>query len=132
MPREVVAELRVRGTTDPQRVPGAEDVVLEAWNGDLVRLDRPPEPVVSLEDADTPAGARKQGRACEAVDSAADDDGFEGPIAQETTAVHSISIRQPGTASPVIPTIVCAGCSAPPVTSSIARVIVSYSAGCVV
>jgi hypothetical protein len=43
--------------------------------------------------------------------------------------VHSISISRPGTASPVTPTIVWAGCPAPPVTSSIALVIVSYSVG---
>ena len=48
---------------------------------------------------------------------------------QPTTAVHSISMRQPGTARPVMPTIVCAGWSAPPVTSSIALVITSYSVG---
>ncbi len=43
--------------------------------------------------------------------------------------MHSISISIPGTARPVTPTMVCAGWSAPPVTSSIARVIVSYSVG---
>ena len=45
--------------------------------------------------------------------------------AQPVTAVHSISIMHPGTARPVMPTIVCAGWSAPPVTSSIAEVITS-------
>jgi hypothetical protein len=46
-----------------------------------------------------------------------------------STAVHSISIRSPGRARPVTPTIVCAGCSAPPVTRSMAAVIASYSVG---
>jgi hypothetical protein len=49
--------------------------------------------------------------------------------AHATEAVHSISMRSPGTASPVTPTIVCAGCAAPPVTSSIAAVMTSYSVG---
>jgi hypothetical protein len=43
--------------------------------------------------------------------------------------VHSISMSRPGTASPVTPRIVCAGWPAPPVTSSMPLVIVSYSPG---
>ena len=52
------------------------------------------------------------------------------PFTRLPEAVHSISIKHPGTASPVTPTIVCAGWAAPLVTSSIAAVIVSYSVGC--
>lgn len=55
-----------------------------------------------------------------------------GDGAPQTDAVHSISISSPSSASPVTPRIVCAGCPAPPVTSSIAAVIVSYSVGVVV
>ena len=72
---EVVAELGVRRAADPERVPGAEDVVVEARLGDLGRLDRAAEPVVALEHADAPAGPREQRAARERVDPAADDDG---------------------------------------------------------
>ena len=54
------------------------------------------------------AAAREQRGTRETVDPAADDD-VVVRSAQEHTAVHSISIRQPGTARPVMPTIVCAG-----------------------
>ena len=54
------------------------------------------------------------------------------PDVYGSDTVASISISKPGTASPVIPTIVCAGCSVEPCTSSIAAVMTSYSVGCVV
>ena len=108
--RELLAQLRVRSPADPERVPGAEDVVEISGLGDLGRPDRASELVLALEDADTPTAAREQGRARERVDAAADDDGVERPPrGHVSTAVHSISIRQPGTASPVMPTIVWAG-----------------------
>ena len=53
--RELVAELRVRGAADPERMPRAEDVVEEAGLGQLRRVDRAAEPVVPLEHADAPA-----------------------------------------------------------------------------
>ena len=53
--RELVAEHRVRGAADPERMPGGEHVVVEAGLGDLRRLDRAAEPVVALEHADAPA-----------------------------------------------------------------------------
>ena len=59
----------------PERVPGAEDVVVEPRLRDLRGLDRAAEPVVPLEHADAPAGLREQRRAGEPVDAAADDDG---------------------------------------------------------
>ena len=49
-----------------------------------------------------------------------------------TDAVASISMSSPGRASPVTPAMVWAGCCAPPVTSSMPLVIVSYSVGVVV
>src|SRR5205807_1480094 len=55
VPRQVVTELRVRRAADPQRMPRAEYVVLEAGLRDLRRLDRAAEPVVAFEDADVPA-----------------------------------------------------------------------------
>src|SRR5215211_77856 len=117
-------------------MPRAEDVMQVPRLGDLGRPDRASELVLPLQHADAPPASREQGRARQRVDAATDDDGVECTRHQcseeSTTAVHSISIRQPGTARPVIPTIVWAGCSAPPVTSSIARVIVSYSVGSVV
>src|SRR5215218_2571664 len=117
-------------------MPRAEHVVEVPRLGDLRGPDRASELVLPLQHADAPAASREQGRARQRVDPATDDDGVERPrhqtCAESMTAVHSISIRQPGTARPVIPTIVWAGCSAPPVTSSIARVIVSYSVGSVV
>src|ERR671911_235819 len=131
VPAQLVSQLGVRRSARPQGMPGAEDVVQVAG---LVQPRCPPRPaelVLSFEDGDAPAGAREERSAGERVDPAPDDDGVVRP-AQERTAVHSISIRQPGTASPVMPTIVWAGCSAPAVTSSIARVIVSYSVGSVV
>ena len=64
---QVVAEQRVRGAADPERVPGAEDVVPEARLGELRRPDRAAEPVVPLEHADAPAGAREQRAAGERV-----------------------------------------------------------------
>ena len=59
---EVVAEERVRGAADPERVPGREDVVVEAGLGDLGRLDRAAEPVVPLEHADAPAARGRAAR----------------------------------------------------------------------
>ena len=53
-------------------------------------------------------------------------------VASYTDAVASISMRRPGSASPVTPAMVCAGCPAPPVTSSMPLVIASYSVGVVV
>jgi hypothetical protein len=57
---EVFAEEPARRAADPERVPAREDVVMEARLGDLGGLDRAAEPVVSLEDADAPAGAGEQ------------------------------------------------------------------------
>ena len=82
VPREVVAELRVRGAADPERMPRAEDVVVEPRLGDLGGLDRAAEPVVPLEHADVPARLREQRTAGEAVDPRADDDGVVGPLSQ--------------------------------------------------
>ena len=59
MRRELVAELCVRGTADPERVPGAEHVVEEPRLGQLLGLDRAAEPVVALEHADAPVRARE-------------------------------------------------------------------------
>ena len=53
---ELGAELRVCRAPDPQRVPRAEDVVMEARPGDLRRLDRAPELGFALEDTDAPPG----------------------------------------------------------------------------
>ena len=72
--RELVAELRVRRAADPERMPRAVDVVLEARLGQLLGLDRAAEPVVALEDADAPVGPREEGRAGKGVDAAPDDD----------------------------------------------------------
>ena len=72
--RELVAELRVRRAADPERMPRAEDVVVEPGLGQLRRVDRAAEPVVALEHADAPARAREQRAARERVDAAADDD----------------------------------------------------------
>ena len=74
VPRELVAELRMRRPADPERMPRAEDVVLEPRRGDLGGLDRAAEPVVALEHAHVPAALREQRRAREAVDARADDD----------------------------------------------------------
>ena len=71
---EAVAELRVRGAADPERMPCAEDVVVEARLGDLRGLDRAAEPVVPLEHAHALARACEQRGAREAVDPAADED----------------------------------------------------------
>jgi hypothetical protein len=73
--RKVVAELGVRATADPERMPGTEDVVDEARLGDLRRADRAAEPVVPFEHADVPAALREQCGAGERVDAAADEDG---------------------------------------------------------
>ena len=74
---ELVAELRVRGAADPERVPRGEDVVDEPGLRDLGRADRAAEPVVSLEHADVPASADEERSARERVDPAADDDCVE-------------------------------------------------------
>ncbi len=74
VPRELVAELRVRRPAHPQRMPGAEHVVLEPGHGDLGGLDGAAEPVVSLEHAHVPPAPREESRAREAVDAAPDDD----------------------------------------------------------
>ena len=71
---ELWPELRVRRPGDPERMPGAEDVVAIAGHRELGRVDRAAEPVVSLEHADAPARARQQRRARERVDAAPDDD----------------------------------------------------------
>src|SRR5262245_27539296 len=73
--RKVAAQLSVRRPADPERMPGAEDVVLEAGLRDLCGLDRATEPVVPLEHAHTPPCLGEQRRTCETVDAAADDDG---------------------------------------------------------
>ncbi len=72
--REIVAELRVRRASNPERVPRAEDVVQIAGLGELGCVNRAAEPVVSLEHADAPTGAREQCAAGKRVDAAADDD----------------------------------------------------------
>ena len=74
---EVVAELGVRSAADPQRMPRAEDVVVEARLGELGAVNRAAEPVVPLEHADVPARAREQRAARERIDAAADDDRVE-------------------------------------------------------
>ncbi len=71
--RKVVAEQRVRGAADPERMPRAEDVVQEPRLCELGRVDRAAEPVVALEHADAPAVPRKQRAAGEGVHAAADD-----------------------------------------------------------
>ena len=75
---EFRSELRMRGAADPERMPGAEDVVVEARLGQLLGLDRSAEPVVPLEHTHPPAAAREQCATRERVDAAADDDGVEG------------------------------------------------------
>src|SRR5215218_8329498 len=95
VPREVVRELRVRRTPNPERMPGAEDIVPEARHGDLVRFDRPAEPVVSLEHADTPAVAREQRGAGETVDPAADDDGVVVLALYRASLRNSSSVTRP-------------------------------------
>ncbi len=72
--RQFRAEQRVGCPTDPQRVPGTEDVVLKAGLRQLGRPHRPTEPVVPLEHADTPTGPCQQRPARERVDPTADDD----------------------------------------------------------
>jgi hypothetical protein len=57
---EIRAELGVRGAADPERMPGAEDVVEETRLRQLLGLDRAAEPVVALEHADAPVCAREQ------------------------------------------------------------------------
>jgi hypothetical protein len=57
---EIVPEEPARCAADPERVPAGEDVVVEPGLGDLGRPDRTAEPVVSLDDADAPAGSRQQ------------------------------------------------------------------------
>ena len=57
---ELIAELSVSGTADPERVPGTEHVVEEPVLRELVRLDGAAEPVVPLEDADAPPALRKE------------------------------------------------------------------------
>ena len=76
--RELAAELGMGGAADPERVPRAEDVVKEARLGQLLGLDRAPEPIVALEHADAPAGAGKQGGAGQRVDAAPHEDRVEG------------------------------------------------------
>jgi hypothetical protein len=71
---EVVAELRVRRATDPERMPCAEDVVVEPRLRQLRGLDRTAEPVVALQHAHVPPRLREQSGAREPVDAAADDD----------------------------------------------------------
>src|SRR4051812_44174729 len=72
--RQVGTELRMRRAAHPKWMPGAVDVVQEPRRGEMRRLDRTPEPVVALQNADVPAALRKQRRAGKAVDPAADDD----------------------------------------------------------
>jgi hypothetical protein len=72
---ELLLQLGVRRATDPERMPGAEDVVEVARLGQLRRLDRAAELGLALEHADVPAAAREQRRTRERVDAAADDDG---------------------------------------------------------
>src|SRR5206468_9284378 len=72
--RELVPELRVRRAADPERMPGAEDVVVEPGLGELRGLNRTPEVPAALEDANVPAGPSQQRRAGKRIDPAADDD----------------------------------------------------------
>ena len=72
--REVVAEPGVRGAAHPERMPGAEDIMVKARLCDLGRLDRTAEPVAALEHADAAARFGEQCRAGETVHAAADDD----------------------------------------------------------
>ena len=71
---ELVGELGVSGASDPQRVPGTEDVVEIPGLGQLRGLDRAAEGRAPLEHADVPPAPCEQGGTGERVDPAADDD----------------------------------------------------------
>src|SRR6185436_5016779 len=73
-PGELLAELGVRRAADPERMPGAEDVVEVAGLGQLGRADAAAELRLALEDAHAPAATRQQRGTGERVDPAADDD----------------------------------------------------------
>src|SRR5206468_12471132 len=67
-------QLGVRGRSGPQRMPRGEDLVREPAGGQVPGSpDAPAEIVVSLEDADAPAGLREESRTREGVDSGADE-----------------------------------------------------------
>ena len=72
---ELVAQLGMGRAADPERMPGAEDIMQEARLGQLRRLDRSPQLCLALEHADAPAAPREQRGARKRVDAAADDDG---------------------------------------------------------
>src|SRR5581483_7331253 len=74
-PGELVAEQRVRGAADPQRMPRTQDVVVIARLRELLRPHAAAKAVGALEHAYTPPGPREQRAARERVDAAADDDG---------------------------------------------------------
>src|SRR6185437_4355654 len=57
---ELLAQLRVRRRAGEQRMPGRVDLVQEPGLGDLGRPNRTAEPVVALEHAHAPPGAREQ------------------------------------------------------------------------
>ncbi len=95
---------------------------LEQFAAQLMTRYFTPDPIVRHGRTDPRSGVRAAGLI-----------GFRSrPDVYGSDTVASISISKPGTASPVIPTIVCAGCSVEPCTSSIAAVMTSYSVGCVV
>ena len=112
---------------DPRRVE--EDLPVRLDHGDEVLAgDGAHGRAVGRIDVDPLDGdALVPGRERDALDVGGERDAVD---ADQIDAVHSISMSSPSTASPVTPTIVCAGWPAPPVTSSTARVIVSYSVGC--
>ena len=72
--RQLVAELRVRRAADPERMPGAEDIVLEPGVGELRRLNGPTKVLAALEHANVPPAPRQQRGASERIDAAADED----------------------------------------------------------
>src|SRR3984893_4062513 len=72
--RERRPELRVRRTTDPERMPGAEHVVVEARLGELGRAYRPAQLRLTLEHGYAPTGQGEERRTRERVDAAADHD----------------------------------------------------------
>ena len=76
---EIRLQLLVGGRADPEWMPRGEHLVGEAWSREIGRRpDAPSEIVVSLEQADTPAGLREERGAGEGVDSGADEHRVEG------------------------------------------------------
>jgi hypothetical protein len=72
--RQLFPQLSVRRPTDPERVPGTEDVVDEPGLGQLSGLNRTAQVVAALEDADAPPGPGQERSAGQRVDPATDDD----------------------------------------------------------